>query len=285
MKKEMENNEIFLGENEKIAAYSYVVENPKETIILIHGIGEHAGRYRRVVRQFNKEGFSVFAMDLKGHGKSKGVRGHCAPRKEILQDIDCLFEYVKKMYPQTNPVIYGHSMGGNIVTDYRYRGKYSDQFKGYVISAPWIKLTRKIPLYQNIGLRIISKIKPDFQINSAVDGDGSDNKGQNSANKKDPLLHGFASAQLAVEGHKVGKALYKGTYPVIGNGRTVPMLLMHGDADRICHIDGSRALAKHEGEICTYKEWEGCPHALHRTGDGGRGREVIAYVISWIEKL
>lgn len=66
---------------------------------LIHGIGEHAGRFSRVADYFNHAGIAVVSMDLRGHGRSQGVRGACAPRAEVLRDIDALIEYAQAFYP------------------------------------------------------------------------------------------------------------------------------------------------------------------------------------------
>ena len=63
-----------------------------------------------------------FQWILRGHGRSQGVRGACAPRKEVLKDIDALIEYAQAFYPGVPIVMYGHSMGGNITLDYRARG-------------------------------------------------------------------------------------------------------------------------------------------------------------------
>ena len=114
------------GRNIKIAGYHYACENPNHVVVLIHGIGEHAGRFARVADHFNKEGIAVVSMDLRGHGRTEGKRGHCAPRAEVLKDIDALIEYTQKLYPGVPLVMYGHSMGGNITLDYRARGGHND---------------------------------------------------------------------------------------------------------------------------------------------------------------
>ena len=97
-----------------VQGYHFPCENPNHVVCLIHGIGEHAGRFSRVAEHFNEAGIAVVSMDLRGHGRSQGVRGACAPRKEVLKDIDALIEYAQEFYPGVPIVMYGHSMGGNI---------------------------------------------------------------------------------------------------------------------------------------------------------------------------
>ena len=71
-----------------VQGYHFPCENPNHVVCLIHGIGEHAGRFSRVAEHFNEAGIAVVSMDLRGHGRSQGVRGACAPRKEVLKDIN-----------------------------------------------------------------------------------------------------------------------------------------------------------------------------------------------------
>ena len=76
-----------------VQGYHFPCEAPHHVVCLIHGIGEHAGRFSRVADYFNHAGIAVVSMDLRGHGRSQGVRGACAPRVEVLKDIDALIEY------------------------------------------------------------------------------------------------------------------------------------------------------------------------------------------------
>lgn len=66
---------------------------------------------------------AVLALDLRGHGDSVEKKGHCAPRREVLEDVSSLLEYAAEKYPGRKIVLYGHSMGGNITLDYRARGR------------------------------------------------------------------------------------------------------------------------------------------------------------------
>lgn len=283
MKNEHEKNIIYIGKKKDIAAYSFLVENPENVMILIHGLGEHVGRYKRFINEFNSEHISVFAIELRGHGNSAGVRGHCAPRREVLNDIDCIYEYAKKIYPDKKFIIYGHSMGGNVVTDYRYRGKYNGEFKAYIMSAPWIKLTRKVPVVENILIKFLAKIYPNFQF--SYSGETNSLSKNSNKDKEKSLSHSSITALSIVESYGIANALNNGTYPSTGNGLSVPMLLMHGDADKICDVEGARNLAKNEGAICMYKEWKELPHALHNGEGRNIRREVVDYVISWIKSL
>ena len=118
----MYENFAFPERDKQVTGYHFFCENPSHVLCLIHGIGEHAGRYQRMARILAEKGIAIVSMDLRGHGISGGVRGDTAPRREILADVDALIMRAKEFYPQLPITLYGHSMGGNIGLDYMMRG-------------------------------------------------------------------------------------------------------------------------------------------------------------------
>ena len=156
------------GRNFNIQGYHYPCENAEKVVVLIHGIGEHAGRYARMAEYFEKEKIAIVSMDLRGHGRSGGKRGHCAPREDVLADIDALICHAQELYPGVPVVMYGHSMGGNITLDYRARGGKNDTPCGYIISAPWIRLCAPGGEVLAKVLVPLSKIAPEFTITQKI---------------------------------------------------------------------------------------------------------------------
>lgn len=275
------------GRNFKIRGYHFACENPNHVVVLIHGIGEHAGRFTRVADYFNKEGIAVVAMDLRGHGRTEGKRGHCAPREEVLKDIDALIEYARNLYPDVPMVMYGHSMGGNITLDYRARGGHNDIPSGYIISAPWIRLVQPVTgaLYQIV--KFLSKAAPQFTISQAFPEELLGNVEFVRPYKDDPMVHPKVSMLCAFQGFTVGTALENGTNEDNGRAKNTPCLLMHGTDDKICDIEGSRCFAKLQNPECfTMVEWPGYYHEIHNGGpDGQTGEEVIKKAIEFIKGL
>ncbi len=265
-----------------VKAYEFVCADPLAVICVIHGIGEHFLRYERFADRLSRFGITTLGIDLRGHGNSEGKRGHCAPREAVLKDIDDLLVYASRKYPDLPLVLYGHSMGGNLVLDYRHRGDHNGLPVKYVVSAPWIKLVRgtPAPLVKVVGL--LARIAPEMTISSAVDEKLLGNPASVGKYSEDPLVHSRISLATALDGYEIGEALYKGTWPYFGEGKNVPMLLMHGDADSICDVRGSRAVAANEGDICEYRELAGYYHEIHNGGPGFTGDEVIDSIGKWI---
>lgn len=263
--------------DEKIMGYFWEKNDPEFVVCLIHGIGEHAGRYDRMAIKMNESGMAVLSMDLRGHGISSGKRGHCAPRNAVLSDVDALMTQAKTRYPGIPVVLYGHSMGGNIVLDYRRRGTLKDHPSAYVASAPWIILERKISKGLLFTMEILSWIKPDFQIKAGIKNEDLGNLQTIEGQAHKELRHDFITAGTAVDGNRVGAQLT--TIPV--NGKK--LLLMHGDADRICSIEGSRQFVA-IGNDCEYKEWPGYYHEIHNGNPNEDGEKVIEYAIQWIKE-
>lgn len=272
-----------LGFHGTIMGYEWRGEEATAVVCLVHGIGEHAGRYDRTGEAFKESGTALIGMDLRGHGLSSGKRGHTSPRESILKDIDNLIEYAQNEYPSVPIFLYGHSMGGNIALDYRRRGTHRAIPQGYIITSPWIILKRKIPGYLYLFSEIAAKIKPDLLMNSEIRDEALGNRDIIAKQENHHLRHGKISVKTALEGIETGKALLNGSLEIRGDGPLKPFLLMQGSADMICDPEGGRILAQQEKELCTYIEWEGLYHEIHNGGPTSDGMEVIRAMIDWIQ--
>lgn len=266
----------------KLAGYEWKGEQTEYAVCLVHGIGEHAGRYDRIGKAFNEQQIALVGMDLRGHGLSPGPRGHTSPRDSILLDIDRLIEYTRRGYPDIPVFLYGHSMGGNIALDYRKRGRLRSIPEGYIVTSPWIILQRKIPRYLYEFSRAISWVKPDFQMNSGIKDDALGNVDIISNQANQHLRHGKISVKTALEGIDVAARLMDESLEALGSEPLRPILLMQGDADLICNPEGARSLAMMEGELCHYIEWKGLYHEIHNGSPNSDGMDVIKAMIDWI---
>ena len=96
---------------------------PKAVVCLVHGLGEHSGRYAHVAAALNDAGYALLGFDLRGHGKSGGPRGHTPSYETLMDDIGRLLAEAAHRYPGRPQFLYGHSLGGNLVLNYALRRK------------------------------------------------------------------------------------------------------------------------------------------------------------------
>lgn len=271
-----------------IRGYSWHDDDPEKVVCIVHGIGEYGGRFDRVAERFREGDMAVLALDLRGHGDSVEKKGHCAPRREVLEDVSSLLEYAAKKYPGRKIVLYGHSMGGNITLDYRARGRLNHMPCGYLISAPWIRLVRPIPGALYALVKILAKIAPQMTISSSVDERILGHPSTVRPYSENPMVHSRISTLCAVEGFETGLGLEDGTHEDNGRAAEIPTMIMHGDADRICSVEGSRKIARRlaeKGDAVEYVELEGLYHEIHNGNDKSNGDEVIDMMLQWIKGL
>ena len=195
----------------KVIGYAWDVKNPDYVLCIIHGLGELAGRYDRVNGYFEKANLASISMDLRGHGLSGGPRGHCAPRKLILQDVDELIEKAQSLYPGVPIILYGHSLGGNIALDYKTRGRLNDKPVAFIISAPWLILKNTPSPMLRKMVSLLSRIAPSMAIKSAIDEKILGNPHSVKPYHDNPLVHDKISMLAAREGIEIGEAIVEGT--------------------------------------------------------------------------
>jgi alpha-beta hydrolase superfamily lysophospholipase len=253
-------------------------ETPKAIINLVHGFGEYSERYDHWAMRFAEKGFLIHAIDYRGHGKSDGRRGHIHKFDDFLDDIEVLVKESKKLHPKLPQFIYGHSLGGNIVTNYIL--KRENDFVGAVISSPWYKLSFDPSALMLVLARVMNKLYPKFTQNSNLEVKSlSHDKQVVDAYIEDPLVHEKISARMFFEIYNAGHWVLENTKKL-----NIPVLIQHGNKDNITFFEASKAFyekAKALNKDITYKEWEGMYHELHN--ELGKD-EIFEFVSNWINK-
>lgn len=263
----------------KLSAYVWEPkEKPKAIINLVHGFGEYSERYDLWAMRFTEKGFMIHAVDYRGHGKSDGRRGHIHNFNDFLNDIDVLVNESKKLYPDLPQLIYGHSLGGNIVTNYILKRKHN--FKGAIISSPWFKLSFDTPSITLFLSRILNKVYPKFTQKSNLDVKAlTHNKKIIEAYITDPLVHEKISARMFFEIYNAGKWVLENVEKI-----NLPILIQHGNDDNITSFKASKEFAIKANSInkkINYKEWDGLYHELHNELNND---EVFEYILNWIDQ-
>lgn len=237
--------------------YEQTIENPKAIICLVHGMGEHAGRYGHVADFFNSRGFSVIAFDQRGHGLSAGKKGH-TPSYELLQEsVLQLTQTAADKFPGVPLILYGHSMGGNLVLNYAIRNARG--IKAVVGSSPYLQLAFNPPAWKTSLASLVKNILPGLQQDTGLDTKMlSHDEAVIKAYEADPLVHGKITPSFFLNVHEAGNW-------ALGHASElkVPALVFHGTGDKITSADATKEFAEKSGGKAQLKLWEGLYHETH----------------------
>jgi len=204
-------------------------------LVIIHGLGEHSGRYSNFFNRFSNK-FNVFAIDLRGHGRSGGKRGHILSFSEYLNDIKYFIEYIRNISNNKKIYLLGHSMGGLI--SIRYAECYPEDIKGIIISSPLLKMRVHVPVFKKIVGRAVSRFIPGISMSNGLDPAFlSHDKSVVEAYKTDPLVHTLVSARWFTEVKRAMEQSFQDA-----NKISMPSLLLHAGDDQLTDPDGSRDL-------------------------------------------
>ena len=253
---------------------SWKADQQKAVIALVHGFGEHSGRYNYLVDALVPQGISIYAVDLRGHGRSPGKRGHVNQWSEFDQDVAGLLQWVKKSEPDAPIFLMGHSMGGLIVL--HYVEQHPEGLKGIIASAPFLAAAKLSPLL-SIASKVLLRIKPDMNISSGLDVSTISRDMQEVARyATDKLVHGLGTPKLDAE----SRAAIERTHANAGRIQ-LPILLYHGTGDRLVPIAGTRRLA---GALTTAdKTFIEYPEGAHESHNDLHRAQVFADIMKWIE--
>jgi len=251
-----------------LMGYHWEAKAAVAVLCIIHGLGEHGGRYDQLAKEFVKCNISVLTMDLRGHGYSIGKRGHLGDRKTVLRDVDSLVALATRKYAHLPTVIYGHSLGGNLVMDYRLRGSLAAMPVLYIAASPWLTLVQKFPLVTQLLFRITGFLRPKYIFDANV----------NILNN-DKLTHDYISARTLVENANAARQLLDpAVYDI--NKQRKPLIIMQGTEDKICSVEGPKRVSEMAGAACRLIEWKGYGHELHSTNGQSDG---MAYIHKLVE--
>lgn len=250
---------------------------PEETtagvVCLVHGLGEHCGRYAHVAQLFNEANLSLISFDLRGHGRSGGKRGHVPSYELFLEEIDALLRMAEECYPAVPKILYGHSLGGAMVLYYTLRRR--PEVAGVVSTAPALKPAFEPPAWKTKLGATLDRIWPTLAMSNGLDpNDLSRDPQVVAAYLADPLVHDRISVRLFNDWTRSVEEVFEqaSTFPV-------PLLLLHGTADRITSMPASAALADSIGSRCTFRPLEGVFHEPHNEPNR---EETLRSIIQWM---
>ena len=257
-------------------AQSWMPEKkPRGIINYIHGFKDHSSRFTAWAVKLTSEGYGVMAVDLRGHGHSEGRRGYAECFDLYLKDVQVMFVQSRKIFGAIPHFLYGHSLGGNIVTNYLIGG--FDMPDAAVITSPWFTLALRPSLITLTAAGIMRYLLPFIQVKSNLDPKGlSHDPGIVEDYINDPLVHNKISPRLFFEIEEKGMKASRNIYKI-----NIPLLVMHGSADTITSCRQTRSFVMNASKLTTYKEWSGGFHELH---NDTQSEEVFWFLLTWLNK-
>lgn len=245
----------------------------KGVICLVHGFGEHIGRYDHVAKAFNNANYAFAGLDLRGHGQSDGKRGHTPSYGHLLSDLQQFIDSTKAKFPHLPLFLYGHSMGGNIAVNFLLRNK-DLHIKAAVITSPWLRLRFDPPKIKVAVGRLVRKVYPKYsEPNGLNPNDLSRDTAVGKAYQEDPLVNNKITTEMYFSIVEAGEWALQNATPI-----PLPLLIMHGTDDPITSPEASEIFA---GKMSTeFRAWKGMYHETHN--EIGK-EEVIDTIVQWIK--
>lgn len=249
--------------------------DPTALLVLAHGLGEHARRYDHVAERLTDLGIVVYAPDHRGHGRSGGKRLHARTMAEFTDDLDTLFDIATSAHPGLPTFLLGHSMGGAIALAYAL--DHQDRLTALVLSGPALIVTSGTPKpVVELG-KLIGRVLPGVPVQKLDSKAVSRDPAVVAAYDADPLVHhGLVPAGIArvlvLNEESVAQRL-----PDL----RLPLLVLHGSADRLADPAGADLVADRAGSSdLTHKLYEGLFHEVFNEPEQDR---VLGDLVDWLQ--
>lgn len=250
--------------------------DPKASVVLAHGIGEHSGRYQHVGEALAAAHYALYAHDHRGFGRSEGERGKITRYDDLLDDVGLMISIAENADPSDKTFLYGHSLGGQIAL--KCAIQHPERIDGLIASGPHIRLRFKPPLAQVMIARVLGSVMPGTVLDTTFD---------NSIISRDPVVVEAYTNDPLVH-HRISLGLGKGMLDAAdyilrhADKLTVPLLLLHGAADRLTDPAGTRECCERAGsKDKTFTAYEGLHHEIHNEPEKER---VLGDIVKWLDE-
>jgi acylglycerol lipase len=248
---------------------------PEAIVVISHGVSEHSGRYAHVAADLNQQGYAVYALDHRGHGRSKGDRAVIDRLEYAVADIDTLVSIASEQHPGRPVFLLGHSLGGCLALAYTLR--HQDRLAGLILSAP-VAVLEAASKAQLLVARVLSSVAPRLGAYS-VDADAvSTDPAVVRDYETDPLNHhGKVPVRTLAE-----VAAEVETFPDRLPSLRLPLLVMHGSEDTLVPLEASRLVEERAGS--TDKRLVIYPGMRHEILNEPEQGKVLAEINSWLRE-
>ena len=248
----------------------------RATVLLVHGLGEHMGRYAALARDLNTWGYAVRAYDQYGHGASDGPRGGLPSATRLLDDLAQVVDQTRAGMAAGQPLLLlGHSMGGLVAA--RFVALQRRPLEGLVLSSP--ALDPGLNPVQKLLVAVLPALLPNLRVGNGLDARLiSHDPAVVAAYQSDPLVHDRIAARLA-------RFIADDSAAVLAAapGWVLPTLLLYAGADRLVNSAGSRAFAAAAPPaVLSSQCFEPLYHEIFNEAEPGRS-QVLAALRAWLD--
>ena len=245
-------------------------ETEKAHVLLVHGANEHVGRYSHVIEALNTSGYTVTGVDLRGHGRSYGKRGHVMSWGDYRDDLSAGAKVAG-----TPVFVLAHSMGGLVAADALINPQF--EVRGLVLSNPLFGLAFTPPVIKATAAKLISKLLPALSMgNEVVVEHISRDPAVQAAYRSDPLISSTLSPRWFTEMLGAISRLERD-----GDKITCPTLLLQGSGDKVTSVEASSAIVdKFGSQDKRTKSYEGLYHEIFNEPEKDL---VIKDMIAWLD--
>lgn len=248
---------------------------PQAVILIVHGLGDHSGRYGNYVNYFVPRGYALYSFDARGHGRSSGARGHIDRFDRYVEDIDRRADEARSDWPATPLSLLGHSLGSLMALS--YARQHPDRLTGLIVTGTALQDALELPAWKRNLAAVLSHVTPALKMNNGVALSGlSHDPTVIAAYQADPLTHTWGTPRLDAEVRTTRTQIWQSA-PTW----RVPTLMLHGGADPICLPEGARQFAAQTpAGLVEYHEHAGLYHEIHNELER---EEVFREVEAWLQ--
>jgi len=242
-------------------------------VVIVHGFGEHSGRYSELTESLLQRGFNVSSFDQRGHGRSSGIAGHINRFADYQRDLAVVIESAIARGPKPLFLI-GHSMGGLITL--RYLACQAQSIGGAVVSAPLLGFAVQIPKFKAFIGKATGLIAPRLRMANEIDPAVlSRDPEVGRAYAADPLVRRVVSARWFNEALRAMKEM-----PAAAPAISAPMLVLHGTDDRLAGVGATRSVFDLIGSMD--KELIVYPGFYHELFNEPERQQIFQTVGDWL---
>lgn len=250
-------------------------KEPMVILLIVHGLCDHSGRYLNLVNHLVPKGYGIYAFDMRGNGKSEGLRGYVGRFSHFVDDLDIFHKLVRRLHPEAKTFIFGHSTGGTIITAYAILRR--QDFNGLILSGVILSLPADVTALTIFAARVLSLVLPKTGLYHMDSENISQDRNVVKAYQTDPLVyHGKIRARLGAEVIKAVAMVQQRVSDV-----RLPVLILHGSADKLSDLKNSEFLYQNANSADkTLKQYPGYYHSI--LNEPGR-LQVLEDIEDWLK--